>query len=116
MAISDDKGKINFRYLFADGPAEKSYGIQVAKLAGLPPRVIQYAETLLQKFEMSGGGDQLDLWQAAVAHAPQMDEVIKPEVDPKAQALKDSLKNMEVQSLTPLEALNKISQWQQDFL
>ncbi len=51
MKISELNGQIDFRYLLSSGSAEKSYGVQVAELAGLPTEVIQKAYQLLQKFE-----------------------------------------------------------------
>lgn len=51
MQIQEDKGQIHFLYLLKAGAAGKSYGIQVAELAGLPKEIIQKATLLLEKFE-----------------------------------------------------------------
>ena len=110
MAISEKQGEILFRYLLSEGPAEKSYGIQVAKLAGLPPKVIQYANQLLQKFENGGRNDssQLDLWEKTMT-TPE-----EKTMDPEMEAFVESVKNLEIQKLTPLDALNRLAQWQQE--
>jgi DNA mismatch repair protein MutS len=105
MAISDKKGEIHFRYHLADGPAQKSYGIQVARLAGLPKEVIQYAAQILDRLEArQGPPGQLDLWQAP---AQKTSEVNQSE-------WLDDLKSLEIQKLTPLDALNTLAKWQQD--
>lgn len=53
MAIREEKGNIHFVYRLKKGPAHKSYGIQVAKLAGLPTSVVNRAQELLQHHESS---------------------------------------------------------------
>ena len=54
MDIKEKDGEIRFLYTLSKGPANKSYGIQVARLAGLPPSVIRRSEKLLQKYESAG--------------------------------------------------------------
>lgn len=51
MQIHEDNGQIQFLYLLRAGAAGKSYGIQVAELAGLPKEIIRNATLLLEKFE-----------------------------------------------------------------
>lgn len=51
MQIQEKNGQIEFCYLLSPGAALKSYGIQVADLAGLPKEVIRKAESLLKKYE-----------------------------------------------------------------
>ena len=53
MAIREEKGNIHFVYRLKKGPAHKSYGIQVARLAGLPSSVVNRAQQLLQHYESS---------------------------------------------------------------
>jgi DNA mismatch repair protein MutS len=107
MAISEDQGQIRFRYHLAEGPALKSYGIQVAKLAGLPKEVVQHASQVLRQMEKapSETSSQLDLWSR-----PVPDEVHEAD---EPRLLRD-LKTLEIQKLTPLDALNTLAKWQQD--
>jgi len=112
MSIHENKGELKFLYTLATGPAVRSYGIQVARLAGLPAAVTRRAEGLLARLEQAtksestGQTSQLDLWSQP---APE------PAVDPKLAALASEVKNFAIQSVTPLEALNKIAEWQQAF-
>lgn len=113
MSITEKQGEILFRYHLADGPAEKSYGIHVAKLAGLPKEVVQYANQLLKRHETQGSdkqSPQLDLWQVQQQQAEQLHS--EPE-EPKFPWL-ESLRELEIQKLTPLEALNTLAKWQQE--
>jgi DNA mismatch repair protein MutS len=54
MSISEEDGKLVFTYHFNKGPADKSYGIHVAEMAGLPQPVIDRAKQLLEEFEQEG--------------------------------------------------------------
>lgn len=51
--VQEKRGDIRFLYRIVDGKADKSYGIHVAKLAGLPPLVISRASALLEQFEQN---------------------------------------------------------------
>ncbi len=123
MSIHEDKGQLRFLYTLVAGPAVRSYGIQVARLAGLPAGVTKRAESLLARLEAatveSGGtqSSQLDLWSAVMASPPETEVASgEPVVDPKVEQLLQQMKDLSVQSLTPLEALNKIAQWQQELM
>jgi DNA mismatch repair protein MutS len=53
VAVDDDKGKITFQYQIKKGGTNKSYGVHVAKIAGLPDEVISKASRILEDFEES---------------------------------------------------------------
>jgi len=114
MSIHEDKGEILFRYHLANGPAHKSYGIQVARLAGLPKDVINHAKEILKNLEQkqkdSLASSQLAFWQN------QELQFAEEEPSPSAHDhhLLKALQNLEIQKLTPLEALNQLAQWQQE--
>lgn len=55
MAIRESGGEITFLYTLVGGPAQRSYGIQVAKLAGLPPQILARAEQILHRLESPSG-------------------------------------------------------------
>jgi DNA mismatch repair protein MutS len=122
MAIHESGGELLFRYHLSDGPAHKSYGIQVARLAGLPKSVVQQAQKILKSMEMSSqsrkDSPQLDLWQSQLTI---MEEDSGPEESVTAhslsqpqQQLLEAIQNLEIQKLTPLDALNQLAQWQQE--
>jgi Mismatch repair ATPase (MutS family) len=98
------KGDLVLLHEVADGAADRSYGIAVAKLAGLPPPVVARAKSVLSKLEagrdstggIAAGLDDLPLF-AATAEA-------EPAPDPIAAAL-DAV---DPDSLTPREALEQL--------
>ena len=51
LAVEEKGNEIKFLYTLQDGPASKSYGIEVARLAGLPDSVLQRAKKLLRLYE-----------------------------------------------------------------
>lgn len=105
MAISETDGKISFRYQLVSGPAQKSYGIHVAKLAGLPDELIKYAGQLLNRME-SQSQEKYFL--------PKLEPKIVKIEAPVDHQLLDSIRKLEIQKLTPLDALNKLAKWQQE--
>jgi len=110
VAVAEEEGTIVFLRRIVPGGADRSYGIHVAELAGMPPAVVRRANEVLETLE--GRGDkqrqraamrqvaadsepsnelQLSLWTAEVSH---------PVVD--------TLQELEVEELTPIQALTKL--------
>ena len=96
------KGDLVLLHEVADGAADRSYGIAVAKLAGLPPSVVARAKAVLAKLEagrdatggIAAGLDDLPLFAAAA------------EPEPPSDPLADALTAIEPDSFTPREALD----------
>jgi len=110
MKIHEKSGDIEFLHTLAKGPANKSYGIEVAQLAGLPSSVTQRAKLILKQHESFGA----DSGQMSLL----VQEQSESSVDATAQVwpeefaqLVEQLKESTVQNMTPLEALNKIAAW-----
>lgn len=107
MSIRDRGGDVQFLYTLQKGPANKSYGIHVARLAGLPSSVTKRAEHLLQNHELGGSRSVSSEQLYLVPAPPQSDSV--PEA---MKILVDEVKSVPLQQMTPIEALNQIAQWQ----
>ncbi|RAP32285.1 DNA mismatch repair protein MutS [Candidatus Marinamargulisbacteria bacterium SCGC AG-414-C22] len=60
MAIHEENGKLAFTYQIVEGPADKSYGVHVAEMAGLPTPVINQATQMLASFEATAQQPQVD--------------------------------------------------------
>jgi len=105
VAVSEADGKVVFLHKIIPGGADRSYGIHVAQLAGLPRPVIQRANEILRQLERSAG--------KAVRINPETPQqmALFPETNP----LLDELKELDINSLSPIEALNKIYEWQKKF-
>jgi DNA mismatch repair protein MutS len=108
LAATEHMGKIVFLHSVTDGPASQSYGIQVARLAGVPGPVLTAARRKLQELEESasaaaraGDGRQGDLFRdgAAAALAPQTSLLPPPDL------LRERLANVEPDTLAPRDAL-----------
>ncbi|MGH2524366.1 MAG: DNA mismatch repair protein MutS, partial [Anaerolineales bacterium] len=85
--------------------ADRSYGIHVAQLAGLPRPVIARAQEIMAQLESSGGrAVHLDVGQAQQI-------ALFPESNP----LVEELNALDLSGLTPLEALSKLFEWQARF-
>ncbi|HEY9087832.1 MAG TPA: DNA mismatch repair protein MutS [Anaerolineaceae bacterium] len=105
VAVSDSGGQVVFLHKIIPGGADRSYGIHVAQLAGLPRPVIQRATEILQQLEASSGK------AVKINPSAPMQMALFPETNPLLEELKD----LDVNSLSPIEALNKIFEWQRKF-
>jgi DNA mismatch repair protein MutS len=100
MTVQEKAGDIQFLHSLKSGPANRSYGIQVAKLAGVPDSVTKRAAELLLGLE-SKPSMQMSLMEvASQAAAPQ-------------SPLVNELADLNLSLLTPLQALNKLHELQQ---
>lgn len=113
MSVNEKAGEIRFLYTLARGPALKSYGIQVAKLAGLPVAVTKRAGEILKglEFKAVGSTDQLSLFQVASESASIDSE--PAQIAPEIHQVAEDVRNWPVQTKTPIEALVQISKWQE---
>ena len=96
---------IVFLHAAADGPASRSYGLQVAKLAGVPGEAIRRAKVYLARLDKfnATGHAQADLFAAATSGADRTEA--PPGRDDAAQALRDRLAALDPDALTPRDAL-----------
>ncbi len=105
VAVSEADNTIVFLHKIVAGGADRSYGIHVAQLAGMPAPVVQRANEIMSELEKtSGRAVKID------PHAAQQ-AMLFPESSPLLRELKD----MDVNSLSPIEALNKLFEWQKKY-
>ena len=106
VAVSETGGKVVFLHKIIPGGADRSYGIHVGQLAGLPGPVVQRAEQIMLQLEKSSG--------KAIKIDPEVPRqmALFPETNP----LLDELKNLDMNALSPIEALNKLYEWKKKFL
>ena len=100
IAVKKRAGDMIFLRRIVPGAADDSYGVEVAKLAGLPDRVVARAREILKELE-SGAGKQ-----APVSKAQDDDQVSM--IDLGAQRLRQALEAINVETLTPIEAMNTL--------
>jgi len=110
VSVKESGGGIVFLRKVAEGPADKSYGIEVAKLAGLPSDVIHRAREVLAEHESAE--------RSAVTHLAH-DESAGPAplqltiFTPLSQKIVDRLKQTDLNSISPLDALNLLHELKQ---
>jgi len=105
VAVKEFEGEIIFLHELREGAADRSYGVQVAKLAGLPPAVIHRAEEVLKKLEKNDreGGAQKSL----IDDLPLFTAQPAPQA-PKSSPLEDRLHAVHPDEMTAREALDLI--------
>ncbi len=106
VAVSEVDGKVIFLHKIIAGGADRSYGIHVAQLAGMPKPVIQRANEILKELEKTSG--------KAVQMNPELPKQLAffPETNP----LIAELQAVDLNSITPIEALNKLYEWRSKYL
>ena len=106
VGVKETPGGIVFLYSIEHGAASKSYGIEVARLAGLPPVVIERAKHVLRQHEKQ---EQQSV-QVETAAEPMQMTIFTP----LSQKIVDRIEATDVNSLTPLQALNLLEELQQE--
>ncbi|TSJ64886.1 DNA mismatch repair protein MutS [Starkeya sp. 3C] len=112
VKVKEWEGEVIFLHEVVPGAADRSYGIQVAKLAGLPPAVVERARAVLTELESADRAapaqrilDDLPLF-AALNRAPPPEPAAK--ADPAAEAVKSALNGLDPDEMTPREALDAL--------
>jgi DNA mismatch repair protein MutS len=95
------KGDLVFLHEVAPGPADRSYGIQVAKLAGLPKSAVERARSVLQRLEANGGSARVEIVDDLPLFATVMEEH-------KASPLESALDEINPDAMSPKQALEAL--------
>ncbi len=106
VAVKEWKDNIVFLHEVVPGAADRSYGIQVAKLAGLPAAVIARARQVLARLEKSQGKPNAEM----LGDLPLFAALATPEAEPAAgsDAIAEALAGLDPDSLSPREALEAL--------
>ncbi len=111
VSVREIDGKVIFLRKLMPGGSEHSFGIHVAKLAGMPKSIVKRSEQILQKLEASNNRGELkgaptveiaDSREGLQLNFFQLD-------DPVLSQVRDEILGLDVDNLTPLEALNKLN-------
>lgn len=111
VSVREIDGKVVFLRKLVEGGSEHSFGIHVAKLAGLPPAIVTRANEVLHHLESANSKD------AAAQCLSEMDEGCGKGVqlsffqldDPVLSQVRDEILNTDINNLTPMAALNKLN-------
>ncbi|MGR8822131.1 DNA mismatch repair protein MutS [Leuconostoc citreum] len=115
-AVEDDEGQLHFLHQIQSGPADKSYGIHVAALAGLPKELIDNATSILHDLEagkmiVTQTNDQVaSAMIQPDAHLSEQVALFDMTVpDDKTQKILDALDNYDILNMTPVDAINALN-------
>ena len=116
LAAAEHAGGIVFLHQVRQGPASQSYGLQVARLAGLPAGLLKHARSTLQSLEQAAAAQQpqMDLFAAPPPETVSLEsaEVEQPPTPAgPAETISEQLRALAVDELTPRQALERIYQW-----
>ena len=132
VGATEKNGELVFLHKVSAGPADKSYGIHVAKLAGMPPSLLNRADEILKGLEHQDV--QLTVKKAdhkdQVKEAPAQENPVAPAVEAngqlelfqpqptrktnsKGQKILHQLKELNLMGMTPMEVMNQLYEWQQ---
>lgn len=112
IAVKEQGDHIVWLRKLVPGGTDRSYGIQVARMAGVPTDVIERAREVLKSLEKSGAGATKDLGVAAAGTIATKKQKIQLTLfEAEKHPVLEELEDLDVTALTPIEALMKLDQW-----
>ena len=126
VSVKEMGNQIVFLCKLERGGTEHSFGIHVARMAGMPMSVVSRADEILRNLELVYGNNEIvpsrslksrgkkpspSVREAAEAGAPQNMQLSMFQLDdPVLVQIRDQIKGLDINSLTPIEALNKLNE------
>jgi len=111
IAVKEWGEKIIFLRKIMEGGTSRSYGIEVARIAGVPQEVIKRAKEILHNLEK---GEFDEIGMPRIARGTGNGKNVNPQLNlfvEKEDEIVAELKNIDISSMSPLEALNKLNDW-----
>ena len=110
VSVHEKDGRVIFLRKLMPGGSEHSFGIHVAKLAGMPKSIVKRSEQILAQLESSNGKGEIKSVASDIADTREGMQLNFFQLDdPVLSQIRDEILNIDVNNLTPLEALNKLS-------
>ncbi|MBS1504998.1 MAG: DNA mismatch repair protein MutS [Bacteroidetes bacterium] len=119
VAVREAGGKVLFLRKLVPGGSDRSFGIHVARMAGMPHAVVERAERVLKHLEQAHAGnlgEEAGTNGPITVPAPMAGLGREPQLsffqldDPALEAIRDELQEVDINNLTPVEALMKLSE------
>lgn len=108
VSVKELKDRVLFLRKLTAGGSEHSFGIHVAKMAGMPQQVIHKANKILKKLEKSHSSDELTDKLNSVQNEMQLSFFNLD--DPLLEQIKEEITHLDINTLTPVEALMKLNE------
>ena len=110
VSVHEKDGRVIFLRKLMPGGSEHSFGIHVAKLAGMPKSIVGRSEQILSQLEASSGKGEIKSVATEIADTREGMQLNFFQLDdPVLSQIRDEILNIDVNNLTPLEALNKLN-------
>jgi len=107
VAAKKRGGDVTFLRKIVRGPTDDSYGIEVAQLAGVPNEITRRAKEILRSLEQNRPKEQ----KAEPNEPLTLEEMNLTFADTAADEIKNALKKLDINTLTPIEAMNLLYEW-----
>jgi len=107
VAVAEEGDKVVFLHQIIPGGADRSYGIHVAQLAGLPRDVINRANEILKDLEQHA--------PTAAVEPSRLDRGQQIALFPESSPILEELNDLDMNTMTPLEAINKLYEWKRRY-
>ena len=112
VAVREWQDEVVFLHQIVEGAADKSYGIHVARLAGVPREVLERAKQILARLEQDHhDGSGRPKW--AKRRTMRQGDLQLTLFAPAEHPLLNQIRDLDANQLTPMAALNLVQQWQQ---
>jgi len=110
VAVREFQGKIVFLRKLVPGGSEHSFGIHVAQLAGMPNQIVTRAQTMLQHLEKES---RLEVQKDKIREMPKSNFQLTlfDAPDPALEKIRQQMELLDINSLSPMEALLKLNEW-----
>ena len=108
VTVKEIDGKVVFMRKLAKGGSAHSFGIHVAKIAGMPRYIISRAEEVLKQLEAANRNDAVQVQPGGDAASGVQLSIFQLD-DPVLSQIRDEILDIDINNLTPVEALNKLN-------
>jgi DNA mismatch repair protein MutS len=110
VAVKKRGDDLTFLRKIVRGPVDESYGIEVAKLAGIPNSVVKRAKEILMGLEAEGANAH-KAETVAISEAAMFDDMAISMFDVTNDSVCEEIRATDINTLTPIEAMNLIFEW-----
>lgn len=114
VLVKETKDSILFLRKISKGSCNRSYGIHVARMAGMPPEVVHRAEIVLELLQTGTLAPQ-SAARLAMQNKKQIETIQLSLFDVEEVSIRNEISNIEPEELTPLQALQILSEWKQKY-
>jgi DNA mismatch repair protein MutS len=111
VAVQESNGKVVFLRTLVEGGSEHSFGLHVARMAGMPPSVVHRAGDLLQDLEAQRDGATAGEEAEGAPRVPGVQLSFIQWEDPAEKRLRSELDQLDLNALTPMDALMMLNRW-----